>query len=205
MRPVMPQARAISSMTSTTSSSGRPPPPYAAGTVMPMNPAAARSFTLSHGYSSLASHRAARSANVRSASSRARCRNSNCSALSSKSMPEVYAKTAAGVVPHCRRRLPLDRRLRAPALPAQSLSWGRHGGARRRRATTVGRGAKPPSESLYMDRVAEGGHRGLERGLRERRMRVDRVHDLVDRRLERAADGELVDHLRRLGADDVRA
>ena len=53
MRPVIPQARAICSITSTTSSSGRSPPPWAAGIVMPMKPAAARSLTLSHGYSSV--------------------------------------------------------------------------------------------------------------------------------------------------------
>src|SRR2546421_8653409 len=37
--------------------------------------------------------------------------------------------------------------VRARALPAQSCPRGRQGGARRRRATTVGRGAEPPSES----------------------------------------------------------
>src|SRR5689334_16338012 len=113
---------------------------------MAMNPAAARSFTFSQGYSSLASQRAARSAKPRSASSRARRRSACCSTVSSKSMA-----------------------------------------------------------SLYMDGVAEGGQRGLERRLGQRRVGVDRVHELVERRLERAANGELVNHLGRLGADDVHA
>src|ERR1044071_1405773 len=111
---------------------------------MAMNPAAARSFTFSQGYSSLASQRAARSAKLPSASSRARRRSASCSAVSSKSMA-----------------------------------------------------------SLYMDGGAEGGQRGLDRRLGERRVGVDRVHELFERRLERAPDGELVDHLRRLRADDV--
>jgi hypothetical protein len=37
---------------------------------------------------------------------------------------------------------------RAPAPPAQTDTGGRHRGARPRRATRVGRGAKPPSEDL---------------------------------------------------------
>src|SRR5262245_5306671 len=143
----MPHARATSSMTRMTSSSARPPPPYAVGTVMPMKPAVTRSLTLSQGYCSVASQRAARSAKVPSARSRARWRSACCSAVSSKSM-----------------RAALD-----------------------------------------VNRVAEGGQRGFERRLGQRRMRVDRVHDLVDRRFQRAPDRELVDHLRRFGTDDVHA
>src|SRR5688572_7377535 len=146
MRPVMPHARAISSMTRITSRIGRPPPPYDAGTVIAMKPAVARSFTLSQGYSSVASQRAARSAKAASARSRARRRSACCSGVSSKSMATI----------------------------------------------------------LDVDRLAERGQRRLERRLGQRRMRVDRVHQLLERRLQRATDGELVDHLGRLRTDDVR-
>ena len=56
-----------------------------------------------------------------------------------------------------------------------------------------------------MDRLAERGQGRLQRRLRQGRMGVDRVDDLLERRLERAAHRELVDDLRRLGADDVHA
>src|SRR5262245_8917305 len=148
MRPVMPQARAISSTTSTTSSSGRSPPPWAAGTVMPMKPAATRSFTLSQGYSSRASQRAARSAKTESASSRALARSASCSVVSGKDIGSARSD---------------------------------------------------------VDGLAERGQRGLEGGFGERRMRVDRVHDLLERGLERPAHRELVDDLRRLGTDDMHA
>src|SRR5438876_797725 len=145
MRAVTPHARAISSMTRITSSTGRSPPPYSRGIVIPMNPAATSSFTLSHGYSSRSSQRAARSANTRSASSRAFALSSCCSFVSSKSM------------------------------------------------------------ALEVNGLAERGERRLERGLGQRRVRVDRVDDLLERRLERAAHRELVDDLRRFGPEDVDA
>src|SRR5688500_3270379 len=86
MRADTPHARAISSITSTTSSRDRSAPPCSSGIVIPMKPAATRSLTLSQGYSSLASHRAARSAITESARSRARVRSACCSAVSSKSI-----------------------------------------------------------------------------------------------------------------------
>src|SRR5712664_56324 len=55
-----------------------------------------------------------------------------------------------------------------------------------------------------VDRVPERGQRGLQRGLGQRGMRVDRVHDLVDGGFERTAHRELVADLRRLGAGAVR-
>ena len=72
IRAVTPQTRAISSTTRSTSRSEPPDPPYSRGMASPMKPAATRSFTLSQGYSSSASQRAARSRNTPSASERAR-------------------------------------------------------------------------------------------------------------------------------------
>src|SRR5216110_3068398 len=134
MRAVTPQARATSSITRITSMMGVSPPPYSGGIVIPMKPAATRSFTLSHGYSSRSSQRAARSANTRSASSRAFARSACWSFVSSKSI-------------------------------------------------------------LDMNRLDEGPERRFEGGLGQRGMRVDRVDDLLERRLQRAADRELVDDL----------
>src|SRR5437867_2242885 len=56
-----------------------------------------------------------------------------------------------------------------------------------------------------VDRLAEGAERRLERGFGQGRVGVDRVDDLLQRRLDRPPHGELVDDLRRLRADDVDA
>src|ERR1700675_3986336 len=145
IRAVTPQTRAISSTTRSTSRTEPPDPPYSRGMASPMKPAATRSFTLSQGYASSASQRAARSRNTPSASVRARTWSACCAAPSWKSI-------------------------------------------------------KNPSD---VDGLAEGGQGGLEGGLGERRVRVDGVDDLLERRLERAPYRKLVDHLRRLRAQDV--
>src|SRR5438874_11817096 len=56
-----------------------------------------------------------------------------------------------------------------------------------------------------VDRLAKGGERRLQGGFRQGRMGVDRMDDLLERGLEGAADSKLMDHLGRLGTDDVDA
>src|SRR5439155_1247789 len=56
-----------------------------------------------------------------------------------------------------------------------------------------------------VDRLAKGGERRLQGGFRQGRMGVDRMDDLLERGLEGAADSKLMDHLCRLGTDDVDA
>src|SRR5258707_12481504 len=91
--------------------------------------------------------------------------------------------------------------------------------ARRRRAScaavslkSIARSASPhPALSpggrgrSYMNGVAEGGEGRLERGLGERGVSVDGVHDLLQRGLEGPPHRELVDQLGGLGTDDVHA
>src|SRR5262245_36545154 len=59
--------------------------------------------------------------------------------------------------------------------------------------------------ALDVDRLAQRGQGCLQSSFRECGMSVDRVDDLLEGRLESAADRELVDHLGRLGTDNVDA
>src|SRR5581483_8829051 len=59
-----------------------------------------------------------------------------------------------------------------------------------------------PSEA---DRLADDRERRLHHGLGERRMRVDRAPEVLDRPLERHRERDLGDELRRLGAADMPA
>src|SRR5438128_821296 len=66
-------------------------------------------------------------------------------------------------------------------------------------------GMSKRARPLGLQRPAERVERGLGNGLRQCRMRMDRELDFLDRVLVRAGQHELVDHFRRVGADDMRA
>src|SRR5262245_21152999 len=81
-----------------------PGPPYGFGMVSPMKPALTRSLTLSQGYSSSASQRAARARKTESASSRARVRSASCSAVNLKSMQPCLGAPQPAPSPEVSRR-----------------------------------------------------------------------------------------------------
>jgi hypothetical protein len=72
IRPVTPQACAISSTTSAASRKPKPGPPYCLGMVIPKKPASVSALTLSQGYCSVRSVSAARGAMTSRAKAQAR-------------------------------------------------------------------------------------------------------------------------------------
>jgi len=191
-------------------SSRRPAPPA----VRPRAPssheaAAARSFTFSTGIPRSRPSARSRSAKRAVGESRARWRSACCSAVSS----EVHRQSLREDGRRCR---PL--RCSERGLPAQSVSGGRQEGARREArddpsagesegalAPSLEESAKPPSEIKCDFGLPRAGHRGSSAALRRGSMGVNGVHHSPRACLERAPDRELVDHLRRLRPDDVRA
>ena len=104
---------------------------------------------------------------------------------------------------HVLRRSPRLIRARATlALELERLGVAQQAQVGRPRAPALSSARHPTSR---VDHPAERIERRLGDRLGQRRMRVDRQIDFFDRELVLARDDELVDQLRRVRADDVRA